>query len=155
MKEVKVVTGVLGSMSKSLGKRFDKLGIKIKTEYLQKKALLGTAKFKERCWSASYKKKELEATSLKVGQEKSAVVGFFVPIFCANNNIGDIRIFFIWILPILANITEIQLLLAFAQGVFITKGDIGVGTIIGSAVFNVLFVIGVCGIGAGTVSTIG
>lgn len=37
-------------------------------------------------------------------------------------------------------------------GVFVTKGDIGVGTILGSAVFNVLFVIGVCGIGAGTVS---
>ena len=39
----------------------------------------------------------------------------------------------------------------FDAGVFITKGDIGVGTILGSAVFNVLFVIGVCGIGAGTV----
>ena len=35
---------------------------------------------------------------------------------------------------------------------FITKGDIGVGTILGSAVFNVLFVIGVCGVFAGTVS---
>lgn len=42
-------------------------------------------------------------------------------------------------------------LFASVIGVFITKGDIGVGTIIGSAVFNVLFVIGVCGIGAGTV----
>ena len=41
--------------------------------------------------------------------------------------------------------------LPFDAGVFITKGDIGVGTILGSAVFNVLFVIGVCGIGAGTV----
>jgi len=40
----------------------------------------------------------------------------------------------------------------FSVGVFVTKGDIGVGTILGSAVFNVLFVIGVCGIGAGTVS---
>lgn len=40
----------------------------------------------------------------------------------------------------------------FFAGVFVTKGDIGVGTILGSAVFNVLFVIGVCGIGAGTVS---
>ncbi|CAH3045978.1 unnamed protein product [Porites evermanni] len=42
-------------------------------------------------------------------------------------------------------------LFASVIGVFITKGDIGVGTILGSAVFNVLFVIGVCGIGAGTV----
>ncbi|XP_071794459.1 sodium/potassium/calcium exchanger 3-like isoform X2 [Asterias amurensis] len=31
-------------------------------------------------------------------------------------------------------------------GVFISKGDIGVGTILGSAVFNVLFVIGLCGL---------
>ncbi|KAL3873319.1 hypothetical protein ACJMK2_036451 [Sinanodonta woodiana] len=31
-------------------------------------------------------------------------------------------------------------------GVFVTKGDVGVGTIVGSAVFNILFVIGVCGI---------
>ncbi|XP_064604080.1 sodium/potassium/calcium exchanger 4-like [Liolophura sinensis] len=31
-------------------------------------------------------------------------------------------------------------------GVFITKGDVGVGTIVGSAVFNILFVIGICGI---------
>ena len=38
-------------------------------------------------------------------------------------------------------------------GVFITEGDIGIGTILGSAVFNVLFVIGVCGLGAGTVRT--
>ncbi|XP_078371659.1 sodium/potassium/calcium exchanger 4-like [Oculina patagonica] len=42
-------------------------------------------------------------------------------------------------------------LFASVIGVFVTKGDIGVGTILGSAVFNVLFVIGVCGIGAGTV----
>ncbi|XP_071794458.1 sodium/potassium/calcium exchanger 5-like isoform X1 [Asterias amurensis] len=34
-------------------------------------------------------------------------------------------------------------------GVFISKGDIGVGTILGSAVFNVLFVIGLCGLLAG------
>ncbi|EDV19631.1 uncharacterized protein TRIADDRAFT_33154 [Trichoplax adhaerens] len=31
-------------------------------------------------------------------------------------------------------------------GVFITKGDVGVGTIVGSAVFNILFIIGICGI---------
>ncbi|XP_016087573.1 sodium/potassium/calcium exchanger 3-like [Sinocyclocheilus grahami] len=31
-------------------------------------------------------------------------------------------------------------------GVFITKGDLGVGTIVGSAVFNILVIIGVCGI---------
>ncbi|XP_051513812.1 sodium/potassium/calcium exchanger 3-like isoform X3 [Myxocyprinus asiaticus] len=34
-------------------------------------------------------------------------------------------------------------------GVFITKGDLGVGTIVGSAVFNILVIIGVCGIFAG------
>ena len=38
-------------------------------------------------------------------------------------------------------------------GAFITEGDIGIGTILGSAVFNVLFVIGACGLGAGTVRT--
>ncbi|XP_055018437.1 sodium/potassium/calcium exchanger 3-like [Boleophthalmus pectinirostris] len=31
-------------------------------------------------------------------------------------------------------------------GVFITKGDVGVGTIVGSAVFNILVIIGACGI---------
>ncbi|XP_060592770.1 sodium/potassium/calcium exchanger 4-like [Ruditapes philippinarum] len=31
-------------------------------------------------------------------------------------------------------------------GVFITKGDVGIGTIVGSAVFNILFVIGICGV---------
>ncbi|XP_041094077.1 sodium/potassium/calcium exchanger 3-like [Polyodon spathula] len=34
-------------------------------------------------------------------------------------------------------------------GVFITKGDLGVGTIVGSAVFNILVIIGVCGMFAG------
>lgn len=34
----------------------------------------------------------------------------------------------------------------FGVGVFITKGDVGVGTIVGSAVFNILCIIGVCGI---------
>lgn len=37
-------------------------------------------------------------------------------------------------------------LLSFCTGVFITKGDVGVGTIVGSAVFNILCIIGVCGI---------
>uniref|UniRef100_A0A8C9SMP0 Solute carrier family 24 member 3 n=1 Tax=Scleropages formosus TaxID=113540 RepID=A0A8C9SMP0_SCLFO len=36
-------------------------------------------------------------------------------------------------------------------GVFITKGDVGVGTIVGSAVFNILCIIGICGIFAGQV----
>lgn len=39
------------------------------------------------------------------------------------------------------------------SGVFITKGDVGVGTIVGSAVFNILVIIGVCGIFAGQVKT--
>lgn len=34
---------------------------------------------------------------------------------------------------------------------FITKGDVGVGTIVGSAVFNILVIIGVCGIFTGQV----
>ncbi|XP_029453689.1 sodium/potassium/calcium exchanger 4 isoform X2 [Rhinatrema bivittatum] len=36
-------------------------------------------------------------------------------------------------------------------GVFITHGDVGVGTIVGSAVFNILCIIGICGIFAGQV----
>nr|XP_033795177.1 sodium/potassium/calcium exchanger 3 [Geotrypetes seraphini] len=36
-------------------------------------------------------------------------------------------------------------------GVFITKGDVGIGTIVGSAVFNILCIIGVCGLFAGQV----
>ncbi|MGH0151588.1 UNVERIFIED_CONTAM: hypothetical protein FKN15_031745 [Acipenser sinensis] len=38
-----------------------------------------------------------------------------------------------------------------SPGVFITHGDVGVGTIVGSAVFNILCIIGVCGIFAGQV----
>uniref|UniRef100_A0A3Q4BMX7 Sodium/calcium exchanger membrane region domain-containing protein n=1 Tax=Mola mola TaxID=94237 RepID=A0A3Q4BMX7_MOLML len=38
-------------------------------------------------------------------------------------------------------------------GVFITKGDVGVGTIVGSAVFNILVIIGLCGIFAGQVQS--
>ncbi|XP_054759349.2 sodium/potassium/calcium exchanger 3-like [Lytechinus pictus] len=36
-------------------------------------------------------------------------------------------------------------------GVFIAKGDVGVGTIVGSAVFNILIIIGICGLFAGQV----
>ena len=31
-------------------------------------------------------------------------------------------------------------------GVFVSQSDVGIGTIVGSAVFNVLFVIGMCAI---------
>lgn len=41
--------------------------------------------------------------------------------------------------------------LTLSPGVFITKGDVGVGTIVGSAVFNILCIIGVCGFFAGQV----
>jgi len=34
-------------------------------------------------------------------------------------------------------------------GVFIAKGDVGTGTIVGSAVFNILFVIGLCALYTG------
>lgn len=34
----------------------------------------------------------------------------------------------------------------YIPGVFIAHGDVGVGTIVGSAVFNILFVIGLCGV---------
>ncbi|XP_071845941.1 sodium/potassium/calcium exchanger 5-like [Apostichopus japonicus] len=40
-------------------------------------------------------------------------------------------------------------LFASIIGVFVAKGDIGIGTIVGSAVFNLLFVIGLCGLVAG------
>ncbi|BFY98049.1 hypothetical protein BsWGS_01089 [Bradybaena similaris] len=36
-------------------------------------------------------------------------------------------------------------------GVFFAKSDVGVGTIVGSAVFNILFIIGVCGVFAGMI----
>ncbi|KAM4625830.1 sodium/potassium/calcium exchanger 4a isoform 2-T2 [Polymixia lowei] len=42
-------------------------------------------------------------------------------------------------------------LFASVIGVFITRGDVGVGTIVGSAVFNILCIIGVCGLFAGQV----
>ena len=35
-------------------------------------------------------------------------------------------------------------------GVFITKDDIGIGTIVGSAVFNILFIVAICGLFAGS-----
>ena len=34
-------------------------------------------------------------------------------------------------------------------GVFITKSDVGLGTIVGSAVFNILFIVAICGLFAG------
>ncbi|KAF4788650.1 Sodium/potassium/calcium exchanger 4 [Turdus rufiventris] len=40
-------------------------------------------------------------------------------------------------------------LFASVIGVFITHGDVGVGTIVGSAVFNILCIVGVCGLFAG------
>ena len=36
-------------------------------------------------------------------------------------------------------------------GVFITESDIGLGTIVGSAVFNILFIVAICGLFAGSV----
>lgn len=36
-------------------------------------------------------------------------------------------------------------------GVFITKGDIGLGTIVGSAVFNILFIVAICGLFSGCI----
>ncbi|XP_072424428.1 sodium/potassium/calcium exchanger 4-like isoform X1 [Chiloscyllium punctatum] len=42
-------------------------------------------------------------------------------------------------------------LFASVIGVFITHGDVGVGTIVGSAVFNILCIIGVCGIFGGQI----
>lgn len=37
-------------------------------------------------------------------------------------------------------------------GTFVTKGDLGVGTVVGSAVFNILAVPACCGLFAGQVS---
>ncbi|XP_048392976.1 sodium/potassium/calcium exchanger 4-like isoform X2 [Stegostoma tigrinum] len=42
-------------------------------------------------------------------------------------------------------------LFASVIGVFITHGDVGIGTIVGSAVFNILCIIGVCGIFGGQI----
>ena len=44
MEVVPVVVGALGAVSKRLDTWLDKLGITIKTGFLQKKALLGTAR---------------------------------------------------------------------------------------------------------------
>ena len=38
------------------------------------------------------------------------------------------------------------------SGIFVAKGDVGVGTIVGSAVFNIVCVIGVCGLFVNSVS---
>lgn len=38
-------------------------------------------------------------------------------------------------------------------GTFVTKGDLGVGTVVGSAVFNILAVPAVCGLFGGQVCT--
>lgn len=43
------------------------------------------------------------------------------------------------------------ILFHLSTGVFITKGDVGVGTIVGSAVFNILVIIGLSGIFSGQV----
>ena len=40
------------------------------------------------------------------------------------------------------------------MGVFVSFDDVGIGTIVGSAVFNILFVIGACAIFSGTVLTL-
>ena len=39
----------------------------------------------------------------------------------------------------------------FLPGVFIAKSDVGVGTIVGSAVFNILVIVGLCGLFTATV----
>lgn len=54
------------------------------------------------------------------------------------------------------SIAVVDLLFGFSRffwfsGVFVTEGDVGVGTIVGSAVFNILVIIGICGIFAGQV----
>lgn len=51
------------------------------------------------------------------------------------------------------SIISFSVSLFWSLGVFITKGDVGVGTIVGSAVFNVLVIIGLCGIFSGQVHT--
>jgi Ca2+/Na+ antiporter len=38
------------------------------------------------------------------------------------------------------------------KGVFVTEADVGIGTIVGSAVFNILFVIGICALFVDAVS---
>ena len=40
----------------------------------------------------------------------------------------------------------ITICIFYFLGVFVTNGDIGIGTVLGSAIFNVLLVVGLCGI---------
>lgn len=40
----------------------------------------------------------------------------------------------------------LSIIVLFYLGIFVAKGDVGVGTIVGSAVFNVVCVIGICGL---------
>jgi hypothetical protein len=44
--------------------------------------------------------------------------------------------------------------LFFMKGVIFAKSDIGTGTIVGSAIFNVLFIISVCALATQTVNQI-
>uniref|UniRef100_A0A8C9ETJ9 Solute carrier family 24 member 4 n=1 Tax=Pavo cristatus TaxID=9049 RepID=A0A8C9ETJ9_PAVCR len=53
--------------------------------------------------------------------------------------------------PSLEKICEVCNNTFSSAGVFITHGDVGVGTIVGSAVFNILCIVGVCGLFAGQV----
>ena len=39
-------------------------------------------------------------------------------------------------------------------GVFFAKSDVGLGAILGSAVFNILFILALCGLFAGMVSVL-
>ncbi|KAH8306812.1 hypothetical protein KR018_002804, partial [Drosophila ironensis] len=47
---------------------------------------------------------------------------------------------------LLASATSAPELFVNVMGTFVTKGDIGIGTIVGSSVFNILVIVAVCGI---------
>lgn len=60
-----------------------------------------------------------------------------------------------YLLPLSVNqylIKSIKRMTFFCSGIFVAKGDVGVGTIVGSAVFNIVCVIGVCGLFVNSVS---
>ena len=46
-----------------------------------------------------------------------------------------------------------QAVYIFISGLFFAQSDVGIGTIVGSAVFNILFIVAMCGLFSGMVST--
>lgn len=88
---------------------------------------------------------------LQAGFHNSIIILFFFRFvkFAALNMSSDICG-----ATFMAGATSSPELFVNVIGTFITEGDIGIGTIVGSAVFNILAVAACCGIGAGMVNSI-